>query len=101
MLLRRTKQSNTPAHPSYVISCLLLMVSCQSKFSDNTQTTLKQNPTFEDVAPIIFKNCTPCHRAGESGPFELMTYADVKKNANKMPMLRFLLKYSITSICLF
>ncbi|MBI3518294.1 MAG: hypothetical protein HY062_02910 [Bacteroidetes bacterium] len=37
-----------------------------------------------DISPIIFKNCTPCHRAGESGPFELMTYEDVKTNANKI-----------------
>src|SRR5437660_10233616 len=34
-----------------------------------------------DVAPIIFKNCSPCHRPGEAGPFSLLTYDDAKKHA--------------------
>src|ERR1700744_2443787 len=33
------------------------------------------------IAPIIFKNCTPCHRPGESGPFNLLSYADAVKKA--------------------
>ncbi len=33
----------------------------------------------EQVAPIIFNNCTTCHRPGEAAPFALMSYADVKK----------------------
>lgn len=28
----------------------------------------------KDVAPILVKNCQVCHRAGEVGPFALMTY---------------------------
>jgi tetratricopeptide (TPR) repeat protein/mono/diheme cytochrome c family protein len=35
-------------------------------------------PTFNrDIAPIIFSNCSTCHRPGESGPFSLLTYDDV------------------------
>ena len=30
-----------------------------------------------DVAPIIFKHCTECHRVGEIGPMPLTTYAEV------------------------
>ncbi len=44
----------------------------------------KTEPTFAEIAPIIYKNCAPCHRKGDSGPFELMTYEDVKKNINKI-----------------
>src|SRR5919204_72571 len=34
-------------------------------------------PTFSrDVAPILYKNCTNCHRPGEIGPMSLLTYAD-------------------------
>ena len=33
------------------------------------------------IAPIILKDCAPCHRPGESGPFSLLTYEDVKKRA--------------------
>src|SRR6187397_1210526 len=35
----------------------------------------------EHIAPIIYKNCTTCHRPGEAGPFNLITYADVRKKA--------------------
>src|SRR5262245_21947370 len=32
----------------------------------------------EHVAPIVFANCTPCHRPGEAAPFSLMSYRDVR-----------------------
>ena len=36
-------------------------------------------PTYtKDVAPILFKNCTTCHRPGEIAPMSLMTYPDVR-----------------------
>lgn len=67
------------------IIIVLLFTSCQNNDSNNSsQTTNNSNPTFVDIAPIIYKNCTPCHRAGESGPIELMTFEDVKKNKNKI-----------------
>src|SRR5690349_22786739 len=37
------------------------------------------NPTYSrDVAPILIKNCTTCHRPGEIGPMSLMSYKDVR-----------------------
>lgn len=67
------------------IACLisLLLTSCSNE-SNRKPETRNSNPTFVDIAPIIYNNCTPCHRKGESGPFELMSYNDVKKNANKI-----------------
>ena len=36
-------------------------------------------PTFsKDVAPILYKNCANCHRAGEIGPMALITYNDAR-----------------------
>src|ERR1044071_4758243 len=35
----------------------------------------------KDIAPIVFTECAHCHHANGSGPFELLTYADVKKRA--------------------
>src|SRR5262245_12772374 len=32
----------------------------------------------KDIAPILFTQCAPCHRPGESAPFNLITYADAK-----------------------
>ena len=33
------------------------------------------------IEPIVLQDCAPCHRPGESGPFSLLTYEDVKKRA--------------------
>ena len=39
-------------------------------------------PTFaKDVASIIQKNCQQCHRAGQVGPFSLVTYEQARKRA--------------------
>ena len=37
-----------------------------------------QTVTFsEHIAPIIFANCSTCHRPGQVAPFSLLTYTDV------------------------
>ena len=33
----------------------------------------------EHIAPIVFSNCTACHRKGEATPFAFMNYNDVRK----------------------
>ena len=39
-------------------------------------------PTFtEDIAPIVFRNCAPCHRPEQVAPFSLLTYEDVAGRA--------------------
>ncbi len=35
----------------------------------------------EDIAPIIYKNCSNCHREGEIGPFPLTNYNEVADKA--------------------
>jgi tetratricopeptide (TPR) repeat protein len=34
----------------------------------------------KDIAPVVFQNCSGCHRPGQSGPFSLLSYGDVKKH---------------------
>ncbi len=66
---------------------LLLMWSCTDTSTSEKPSTLKANDsiTFSGhIASIVFKNCTPCHRPGESGPFSLLTYTDARRNANKI-----------------
>ena len=41
----------------------------------------------EHVAPIIFQNCTSCHRPGEAGPFALMSYNDVRKRGKLIQLV--------------
>jgi hypothetical protein len=33
------------------------------------------------IAPIIYKNCSPCHRPGEAAPFTLLSYQDTARKA--------------------
>jgi len=48
-------------------------------FSSDTSITYAQH-----IAPILYKNCVACHRPSEAGPFNLLTYKDAAKNANKI-----------------
>ena len=42
-------------------------------------------PTFyRDIAPIVYHNCSTCHRPNESAPFSLLTYEDVKSHASQV-----------------
>ncbi|MGB7281907.1 MAG: tetratricopeptide repeat protein [Candidatus Acidiferrum sp.] len=46
---------------------------------------VQQRVTFNhDIAPIIFRNCSQCHHPGESGPFSLLTYEDVKSHGRQI-----------------
>lgn len=40
-----------------------------------------------DIAPIVYKYCAPCHRAGEAGPFPLLTYEDTTKFARQIAVI--------------
>jgi Flp pilus assembly protein TadD len=39
---------------------------------------------FRDIAPIVHRNCSPCHKPGEAAPFPLLTYQDVKRHARQI-----------------
>src|SRR5579884_1211404 len=40
------------------------------------------NVTFNgQIAPIIYRECSSCHRPGESAPFSLLSYEDAKRHA--------------------
>ena len=44
--------------------------------------------TFDrDIAPIVYRDCAPCHRPGEAGPFPLLTYEDVRKHAQQIAVV--------------
>ena len=41
--------------------------------------TAKAVPTFaKDIAPILYENCTSCHRPGDIAPMSLITYRDTR-----------------------
>lgn len=58
---------------SFFVLFALLFASC------NNETRLPDSVTYtEHVAPIIFKNCTVCHRPDGNAHFNLLTYKDAK-----------------------
>lgn len=70
---------------TFGISCILL-IACHTTTNEvantETETELPDTVTFnQHVGAIIYKNCVPCHRKGQSGPFELTSYELVKKKA--------------------
>jgi mono/diheme cytochrome c family protein len=45
----------------------------------SASSSAQQAPTFtKDVAPILYKNCSQCHRPNEVAPMPLMTYDQVR-----------------------
>jgi len=61
---------------------LILVIPVFLACEDVEEHKEKQKATWsQDIAPIVYKNCTPCHRPGESGPFDLLNYADAVKKA--------------------
>jgi tetratricopeptide (TPR) repeat protein/mono/diheme cytochrome c family protein len=55
------------------------LTGCKDSKSSSGAVTYHQN-----IAPIIAQNCAVCHHPGESAPFALLTYDDVKKHATQI-----------------
>jgi tetratricopeptide (TPR) repeat protein len=49
-----------------------------------SEGTAAQVTFNRDIAPIIFRSCSSCHRPGEAAPFSLLNYSDVKKHARQI-----------------
>ena len=68
---------------SYTIAFSLIVIIVRLE-STTTIVNLEVNPekavtTFtEDVAPILYKHCVKCHRAGEMAPMSLITYKETR-----------------------
>ena len=58
---------------------LLFTAACKNGESLPVEVTFT-----EHVAPVIYNNCTICHRPGGGAHFSLITYADAKKFADAM-----------------
>src|ERR1700689_1330898 len=67
---------------------LLIAFTLRAGMRVGAQANGDQQVTFNrDIAPIIFQSCARCHRPGESGPFSLLTYDDVKKHARQIAVV--------------
>jgi mono/diheme cytochrome c family protein len=57
-----------------IIPLCLIALPLAAQNSPGTSVTFNRQ-----IAPIIYKNCSPCHRPGEAAPFSLLTYQDATK----------------------
>lgn len=66
---------------------LIVVAGCNQKPAETPAAIAHEPtaPTFaKDVAPIVFKNCSYCHRPNQTAPFQLLTYTDVSKRARQI-----------------
>ena len=56
-----------------ILACTIFTFFAVSANSSAPSVTFSK-----DVAPILYKSCAECHRAGEVAPFSVMSYADVR-----------------------
>lgn len=65
--------------------CSLPVIFASVLCSNLHAESLPQSPTFnEHIAPVVYAKCSGCHRDGQSAPFSLLTYAQVKKRAEQI-----------------
>ena len=59
-----------------IITALTLLLICLSPLAGQDAVTYNK-----DISPIIYNNCTVCHRDGEIGPFPLTNFEEVRDEA--------------------
>ncbi len=61
------------------VSVVSLVLLASTAFGPPQATTADEPVTFsKQVAPILHKNCTSCHRPGDIAPMSLLTYKDAR-----------------------
>jgi hypothetical protein len=70
-----------PLQPVF-IGCITISIAWMGCGGAVDKTSHSEKPVFsEDIAPLVFKNCVPCHRKNGAGPFPLTSYAEVLRKA--------------------
>src|SRR5215471_1698518 len=73
---------------SFVTLSLLFALIASPRNRSNMPPAFPAPVTFNrDIAPILFRYCSPCHRPGEAAPFPLLTYQDAQKFARVIAMV--------------
>ncbi|MDB4655599.1 hypothetical protein OAE48_02005 [Flavobacteriales bacterium] len=63
-----------------IFIAVVLLASCA--LDEKSDFKLPEKVTFnEHVAPIIYTNCSPCHRPNGGAPFQMLGYKDIVKRA--------------------
>ncbi|GBC93378.1 Thiol-disulfide oxidoreductase ResA [bacterium HR15] len=60
------------------------VIGCFLSLPEDQLTSAPRVTFAEHIAPILYENCTTCHRLGDIGPFPLQTYEDAKRWAKEI-----------------
>ncbi len=71
-------------HLPLAASCLLLTVPSSAASSGNAEHAVPAVTFYKNIAPIVYRNCSACHRPGEVAPFSLLNYRDTKVHAHQI-----------------
>ncbi len=62
----------------FTLFLLIIMIGL-TVVPHRTQTAAPAAPTFaKDAAPVLYKHCAGCHRAGDIAPMSLLTYEETR-----------------------
>lgn len=74
--------------PRILISTLLLIGALVASLAAHGAKPKDPPVTFaRDIAPIVYRNCSGCHHAGEVAPFPLISYHDLAKRAQQVAIV--------------
>jgi Flp pilus assembly protein TadD len=66
----------------------LEVTACHSARTDTSSDAHVADVTFaRNVAPIVFRNCVPCHHSDGVAPFSLVTYNEVRTRAHQIGLV--------------
>ena len=78
---------NSVVHIGLLAFVMLCFSACDRKPAGDHGYVPRAKGTItfsKDIAPIVFNNCSECHRPGESAPFSLLAYEDARKRAKQI-----------------
>ena len=61
-----------------VVTGLLALSATPAVAQDASSGTAAPATFTKDVAPVLYKHCTTCHRPGEIAPMSLLTYEEAR-----------------------
>jgi len=68
-----------------IVSLVTACLAGVENGNTSTRESANDGVTFNrDIAPIVFRYCSPCHRPGEAAPFPLLSYEDTAKFARQI-----------------
>lgn len=69
---------------SLAAACVVVVMGAGPGRAAPRESSPEQVTFAEHIAPLVFRNCTRCHRPGEAAPFALRSYAETRRHARTM-----------------